>query len=319
MPSKTAGSAGVGLIILASIFFGISGVFAKSLFAVGITPLQVTWLRVAGVGVLLLIVALPVLKQIRHAPLGAIIAFGLAAVAGVQGFYFLAVARLPVGIALLLEFTGPVLVVAWVRWVRRTRLPRPAVVGALVSLAGLCIVIEVWSGLSLDLWGLAAGAGAAACQAGYFLGGESLASRVNVRLLLAVGFGVGTLALTPMAAPWTIEWHRLAVDTTLAGTAVPAYGTVLVLIACTAAAYATGLPALRILSAPVAGGMGYTEVVVASIGAWLLLGEWLTTWQIVGGIVVIAGVATTQRAVATHKVDGEAGALLPDLPDTEQR
>ena len=189
-------SSGVVLILLASTFFGVSGPFAKALIGTGLTPLEVTWLRVTGTGAIIAVAAIPAIKSLIRQrrdssevilPLRGMIGFGLTAIAGVQAFYFLAVARLPVGIALLLEFTGPILVVVWIRWIRRVRLPKAAVTGALLSLAGLAFVVEVWTGLKLDALGLLAGAAAAACQAAYFLAGESLSHRVSTPVLLAVG------------------------------------------------------------------------------------------------------------------------------------
>ncbi|GAB3998792.1 hypothetical protein GCM10029992_25590 [Glycomyces albus] len=199
---------------------------------------------------------------------------------------------------------GPIVVVGWIKFVRRNPLPRPAVVGALLSVAGLCIVVEVWSGLRLDAIGLVAGSAAAACQATYFLGGESLTARVDVRLLLAVGFSVGTVALVPLATPWAMDWASLTSPVVMRGIETTSLVSLIALIASTAVAYVLGLTSLRFLSAPVAGALGYAEVVVAALAAWALLGEALTVPQILGGLVVIAGIATAQRAVARRRIAG---------------
>lgn len=297
MSTRSDAVKGVVLIILASALFAGCGPFAKTLFGTGLDPLQVTWLRLTGSAIVLTIAALPLLRTVRTVPFWALVAYGLTAIAGVQAFYFLAVERIPVGIALLLEFMGPVVVVGWIRFVRRTRLPKAAVVGTLLSVAGLAVVVEIWSGLQLDTLGLLAGAAAAACQAGYFLGGEKLTATVDVRVLLAVGFVIGAIALTPLAAPWSMDWSALAGTTQYAGWSMPAWLTLAALVVATALAYATGLPALKLLSAPVTGAMAYSEVVFAAIIAWLLLGEALTVPQLVGGAIVIAGVFTAQRAV----------------------
>lgn len=300
--SSPRATLGVALVLAASLFFGVCGPFGKVVIQAGLTPLQVTWLRICGVGVIAIAIALvPLVRTLREGkrlPWGALILFGLTAIAAVQAFYFIAVERLPVGIALLLEFMGPIVVVAWVRFVRRTILPRAAVIGVLLSITGLCIVVEVWSGLRLDAVGLIAGSAAAACQATYFLAGEKLTAKVDVRVLLAVGFAVGVVALTPLAAPWALDWAVLSAEVTLGGVETTALVSSTALVLCTAVAYGLGLSGLRFVSAPVAGGIGYTEVVVASLAAWALLGEALTVPQIIGGLVVIAGVFTAQRAVA---------------------
>ncbi len=309
--SSPRAALGVALVLLASVFFGVCGPFGKVVIQSGLEPVQVTWLRIVGVGLIAAAAAAWPLLRLRRGgpkpPLAALALFGLTAIAGVQAFYFIAVERLPVGIALLLEFMGPIVVVAWVRFVRRSPLPRAAVIGALLSLAGLCIVVEVWSGLRLDAVGLLAGSAAAACQATYFLSGERLTAKVDVRVLLAVGFAVGAVALAPLAAPWAMDWAALSSPVTLLGIEATSLGSLVALIACTAVAYALGLTGLRFLAAPVAGAIGYTEVVVAALAAWALLGEALTLPQIIGGLVVIAGVVTAQRAVARRRAAAEEG------------
>ncbi|GAB3650287.1 EamA family transporter [Glycomyces tarimensis] len=304
--SSPRAALGVALVLMASVFFGVCGPFGKVVIQAGLTPLQVTWLRVLGVGLLAVAVAIaPFIRARRDGPrppLAALALFGLTAIAAVQAFYFIAVERLPVGIALLLEFMGPIVVVAWVKFVRRNPLPRAAVIGALLSVTGLCIVVEVWAGLRLDAIGLLAGSAAAACQATYFLSGERLTAKVDVRVLLAVGFTVGTIALTPLAAPWAMNWASLSSEVTLLGVGTTSLASLVALILCTAVAYTLGLSGLRFLAAPVAGAIGYAEVVVAALAAWAMLGEALTAPQIIGGLVVIAGVFTAQRAVAKRRI-----------------
>ncbi|THV42113.1 EamA family transporter [Glycomyces buryatensis] len=296
---------GVMLILLASVFFGVCGPFGKTIIQAGLSPIQVTWLRIVGVGLFAVAAAFLPLYRARKdglkLPLGALALFGLTAIAGVQAFYFIAVERLPVGIALLLEFMGPIVVVAWVRFVRRNPLPRAAVIGTLLSIVGLCIVVEVWTGLRLDAIGLLAGSAAAACQATYFLAGEKLTAKVDVRVLLAIGFTTGAIALAPLAAPWAMDFAALNEPVKLGGIDTVAAVSLVLLVLSTAVAYATGLTGLRFLSAPVAGALGYSEVVVAALAAWALLGESLTVPQIIGGLVVIAGVFTAQRAVASKR------------------
>lgn len=306
--SSPRAALGVTLILLSSVFFGICGPFGKVIIEAGLTPVQVTWLRILGVGAFAVAVAIvPLRRALREGktiPWTGLILFGLSAIAAVQAFYFIAVERLPVGIALLLEFMGPIVVVGWVKFVRRTALPRAAVIGALLSLAGISIVVEIWSGLQLDAIGLLAGAGAAATQATYFLNGGRLSSQVDIRIMLAVGFVSGAAALAPLAAPWAMNWSSLGDTVTVGGVDTTSLVAALLLIGSTTVAYGTGLISLRFLAAPVAGALGYAEVVVAALSAWALLGEALTTPQIIGGMVVIAGVATAQRAVAKRRIVG---------------
>src|SRR4051794_40323858 len=186
---------GLGFGVFSSVAFGTSGSFGKALIEAGVSPLQASWVRVAGAALVLV----PVMLALR--PRAAAVAvrrhwrillpYGVVGVAGCQSFYFVAASRLPVGVAILLEFTGPVLVVAWTRFVLRTALPRSAALGVAIALAGLACVVEVWSGLRLDLLGVLAGLGAAACQASFFLLADRANGRLDPLLMVTAGFAVG--------------------------------------------------------------------------------------------------------------------------------
>src|SRR4051794_35108409 len=93
----------------------------------GFTPEQVASARIGLAAVVLAAgVALfrPELLRVRRAEWPLLLGYGLLGVAGVQLCYFVAAKRLPVGIAILLEFTSPVLIALWTRFARKTRLPR---------------------------------------------------------------------------------------------------------------------------------------------------------------------------------------------------
>ncbi len=161
-------SAGLGLALLSAFAFGGSGVAAKPLIEAGLDPLHVVWLRVAA--------------RRRHHAAGrlappeprtgtsALLAgFGLFAVAGVQAFYFASISRIPVGVALLVEYLAPALVLGWVRFVQRRPVTGPPPSGVVLAVGGLACVVEVWAGLGFDLLGLLLALGAACCQVGYFV------------------------------------------------------------------------------------------------------------------------------------------------------
>lgn len=161
-------SAGLGLALLSAFAFGGSGVAAKPLIEAGLDPLHVVWLRVAGAAVVMLPVAWRHRYLVRERP-ALLAGFGLFAVAGVQAFYFASISRIPVGVALLVEYLAPALVLGWVRFVQRRPVTRAAAVGVVLAVGGLACVVEVWAGLSFDLLGLLLALGAACCQVGYFV------------------------------------------------------------------------------------------------------------------------------------------------------
>jgi drug/metabolite transporter (DMT)-like permease len=296
-------SIGLGFAIVSSITFGGSGPFAKALIGAGFSPQQAAWLRILGAAVLLI----PLVLLLRgRTGLDAarrswpqLVLYGLTGIAGCQTLYFVAASRLPVGVAILLEFTGPVLVVGWLKFVRGTVVPKTAVVGVAMALAGLACVVEVWSGLSLDLIGLLAGLGAAACQATYFLLIDRLTGAADPLVATAAGSVVGAIALTLVATPWTAPLGVLGETTPIGDRSAPAwmFAAWLILIS-TIVAYLTGAAAVQRLSAAIGGAVAYVEVVAASVFAWILLGERLTAPQLIGGAIVLAGAFVAQSSVS---------------------
>ncbi|GLY76116.1 EamA family transporter [Actinoallomurus iriomotensis] len=301
---------GLGFGVFSSVCFGTSGAFGKALIEAGMSPLQASWTRVAGATLVLVPVMLAARRRaaaaaLRHWRL--LLLYGVMGVAGCQSFYFVAASRLPVGVAILLEFTGPVLVVGWTRFVLRAPLPRSAAVGVGIALVGLACVVEVWSGLRLDMIGVLAGLGAAACQAAFFLAADRAVGRIDPLVMTAIGFAVATIVLAACAPPWTVPWHELGMEVALGGHTAPGWLllTLLVLIS-TVVAYVTSVAAVHRLSAPVAGAVGYVEAVAAAVFAWVTLGEHLSPVQLAGGVIVLGGAFVAQRSVAARaQVIGE--------------
>lgn len=159
---------GLGLALGSAVAFGGSGVAAKPLIEAGLDPLDVVWLRVAGAALVMLPLAVRHRNLVRRRP-ALLAGFGLLAVAGVQACYFASISRIPVGVALLVEYLAPALVLGWVRFVQRRPVTRAAALGVVLAVGGLACVVEVWAGLSFDVLGLLLALGAACCQVGYFV------------------------------------------------------------------------------------------------------------------------------------------------------
>ncbi|MGH3391192.1 MAG: EamA family transporter [Actinomadura sp.] len=307
---------GLGLAMLSSICFGASGALGKALITAGLSPLQAVWLRIAGAALVLVPLVL-VLRGVarlrgvrRFAP--QLLLYGATGVAGCQAFYFVAASRLPVGVAILLEFTGPVLVLGWIRLVRRLPVHRTAAVGVAVAMVGLACVVQVWSGLRLDALGLAAGLGAAACQAAYFLLVERLTGDIDPLVMTAAGSVVGAVLLTVPAMPWSMPWRILPATVTVGDHTAPAWLLAAwMVVVSTVIAYIAGIAAVQRLSAQVAGAIGYTEAVAATLIAWAVLSERLTTVQLVGGAIVLAGAFIAQRAAPGRPARTGPGATEP--------
>lgn len=303
-------STGVLFGVASSVAFGAGGPFAKALIEAGFSPLQAVWLRLIGTVVVLVALCLALRRPGQPATMvrnrWPIVIYGLVAVAACQVLYFIAASRLPVGIAILLEFTGPVLVVAWEKLVRRAHVAPVSIAGVGVAMAGLAIVVQIWSGVSLDALGLAAGLGAAAGNAAYFLLIDHLAGSVDPLTLTVGGMSVGLVVLLPLAAPWSAPWGVLGGAVPLGSHRVPgwALAAFMVLIS-TVLSYLTGAAAVQRLSATVAAGLAYVEPASATVVAWVVLGERLSTIQIAGGAVVLGGAFLAQRGIGSSRQEDQ--------------
>ncbi|MER5362393.1 EamA family transporter [Streptomyces sp. NPDC002785] len=301
MHASQGRSASLGLALASAFAFGGSGVAAKPLIEAGLDPLHVVWLRVAGAALVMLPVAWRHRGLVRNRPI-LLLGFGLLAVAGVQAFYFAALSRIPVGVALLVEYLAPALVLGWVRFVQRRPVTRGAAVGVVLAVGGLACVVEIWSGLSFDVVGLLFALGAACCQVGYFVlsdqgsadgaeGGEP-PHPVGV---IAYGLLIGTVVLTVVARPWGMDWSVLGGSAGMDGTDVPAWLLLgWIVLMSTVIAYVTGVISVRLLSPAVAGVVACLEAVVATVLAWVMLGEYLSAPQLIGGSLVLIGAFIAQ-------------------------
>ncbi|MEU1421038.1 DMT family transporter [Kitasatospora sp. NPDC005751] len=323
-PGRTLG---LSLALVSAFAFGGSGTAAKPLIEAGLSPLHVVWLRVTGAAVVLLPLAYRHRAAVLRRP-GLLIGFGLLAVAGVQACYFAAISRIPVGVALLIEYLGPPLLIGYVKFVQRKPISRGAAVGAGVAVAGLACVVEVWNGLGFDALGVLFALGAACCQVGYFVladAGSRGDRPVDPIAVSAFGLLIGAVVLTVLTRPWEADWGLLGGQVVMNGHSLPALlpAAWMVLVA-TVLAYLTGVVSVRHLSPPVAGVVANLEAVVATVLAWILLGEHLGLPQTAGGLLVLAGAFAAQAskpspaaapvevAAPTDDLTGaEAGATAP--------
>ncbi len=292
---QRAGTAGLGLAIASGAAFGTSGALAASLLQAGWTPAAAVTARVVTAA---LVLTLPGVLALRgHRSLlrrggRAAALYGVIAVAGCQLAYFNAVEHLSVAVALLLEYSGALLVVLWL-WVSKGQRPRRLTVGgAVVAVTGLALVLDLAGNAAVDPVGLLWGAASAISLAFYFV----LSARTDEALPpiavawdgLAVGSFVlliaGAVGALPMVAPRT---DVLLLHRTVSWT-VPVLGLSLV---AGVVAYVTGIAAARVLGPKVASFVGLSEVLFAVIFAWLLIGQELSAAQLFGGVFVVAGIA----------------------------
>jgi drug/metabolite transporter (DMT)-like permease len=317
--------AGLALAFVSSWCFAFSGPMAKYLIAAGLTPFEAVWARMAGAGLLLmavLAVVRPRALRIPRSRLPFVGLYAVMAVAGVQSLYFIAITRLPVGIALLLVYTAPVMVVAWVRLVRKVRLARAAYVGAVVAVAGLGLVVEAWQEVRLDALGLMLGLLAGACSAGYFLMNGSFGDDVDPLGLIAWGMTGSAVVLPPFARPWDLPWDAFtAAATPEGGRTLPVLVAYLwMVLVATVVAYILGVNAVRRLSAAVGATVASLEVIGGAVVAWALVGETLGGFQIMGGLIMLSGALLAQTATGSAtRGPAATGSATPGPAATDPR
>ncbi len=197
----------------AALLFGVNGTVSKVALVTGLPSTRLVQLRSTGAALCLLVAVLALrprsLRADRH-DVAFLVVAGIVGIGLVQWLYFVAIERLPVGIALLLEYLAPVFVALWVRFVRRQRV-RPRIWGSLaLCLLGLATVAQVWDGLTLDGLGVLAGIGAAVSLAAYYLTGEHGLAQRDALSLAAWTFGAAAVFWSVLQPPWTYQWSDLS-------------------------------------------------------------------------------------------------------------
>jgi drug/metabolite transporter (DMT)-like permease len=289
-------STSLGLLIglFASLAFGMSGAFVKPLLEAGWSPAAAVTVRALVGGAVLIPVALAALRG-KWATVWRgrwrIAAMGLIGVAATQLVYFASLARIPVSTAILVEYMAPVLLVLFV-WATTRRMPRWVVlVGSVVSVAGLVLVVSPGAETAIDVLGLAFAALAAiGCAIYYVIAARPAQGLPPVALaasgLLLGGVVLGLVGMTGLL-PMTMTFGTVVMMGAPVAWWIPM---LLVAVIATGFAYAASITMSGMLGSRLASFVGLLEVVAAAVYSWVLLGEALGVWQILGGALILAGI-----------------------------
>jgi drug/metabolite transporter (DMT)-like permease len=295
MEARRSAGFGLGLAVLSALTFSTSGTFARSLIAAGWSAEAAVAVRV---GVAALVLAVPAAIALRgrwrvvRRNAGMLTLFGLLAVGGAQVGFFNAIRYLPVGVALLLEYLGVILVVVWM-WAVHGQRPRAlTVAGSVAAMVGLVLVLDLTGGARLDVVGVLWGLFAAVGLATYFV----LSARADAELpavaMASGGMAIGSVTLFLLGVVGLLPLHATFGDVQFAGHTtswlVPLLGVALV---ASVVSYVSGIGAARILGARLSSFVGLTEVMFAVLIAWLVLDELPAAVQLAGGALIVAGVA----------------------------
>ena len=251
----------------------------------------------ARIGIAALVLAVPAIMAARgrwaavRRSLSGIGLFGLLAVAGAQACFFNAVRYLPVGVALLLEYSGIVLVVLWMWAIHGDRPRALTVAGAATAAVGLALVLDLGGSGNIDPVGVMWGLGAAVGLAAYFVMSARIDPELPSVVLASAGMAVGALALITLGAIGALPFEAATDHVVLAGYRtswlIPVLGLSLV---AAVVAYVSGIAGARVLGAALASFVGLTEVMFAVLFAWIALDELPTLVQAGGGVLIIAGI-----------------------------
>lgn len=318
----------LGLVFaVASAFtFGLSGPLAKSLMEAGWSPTAAVTARLAGGAIAMAIVATflrPnwVREALRH--YRTVIAYGIVPVAGAQFCYYNAVSHLSVGVALLLEYTAPVLVVGWLWATTRRRPSTMTLAGVALAIIGIMLVLGIVgthgvTAAQVNVIGVVWALAAAVCAACYFVMSDRVSADgseeggLNPITLAASGLVIGALTVGLLGLSGLMPLTFTANDTVIAGVTTSWVVPVIALaLVPTAIAYSLGIMGIARLRPRFASLVGLSEVLFAVLAAWAMLGEAMTLTQVFGGAVVLAGLALARQGDRSEKV---AQASWPDTP-----
>jgi len=292
------------MVLVAAALFGINGSVAKVALSSGLSSLRLTEARCAGALIGFTLVALAVSPsglRVTRRDLARLALFGVVGVALVQLFYFLAIHRLAIGIALLIQYLGPLLVAIYVRAAGREHVRRRIWVALAFSLAGLALMVELWHGLALDGLGVVYALVSAVIFAVYLLLAEHEVARRDSISVMAWGFLFATLFWTVVQPWWSFPAGRVGDVVTLQGRLaswhLPVWALVLwVVVLGSIVPFALIVASLRHVSATRVGIAAMLEPVVATIVAWAWLQESLAPVQLAGAAVVLVGIGIAQTA-----------------------
>ena len=293
------------MALTAAGLWAVNGVISKVIIESGDVPAQrLTEVRTTGAFVILFVVlalARPGSLRVRREELPVLLTFGVLGLALVQWFYFEAISRLDIGVALLIQYVAPILVALWARFVYHEPVRRRIWASLCLSILGVALLVQLWDGLTLDGVGVATAIGSAITFSIYILSAERAVRRRDPVSLVCYGFLLATIFWAVIQPLWTFPLDRVDDTVSLLGRLDDISLPVWLLMAWmvvfgTIVPFALLAASLRHIPASRAAITAMFEPVAATVFAYAWLGEALTATQLVGGIVVLAAISLAQTA-----------------------
>ena len=269
----------------------LNGSLARYLLDDGLSPARLSQLRSAvAFGLLALGLALFSRRRLRiaRADVGRMAWLGIAGIALVHACYFAAIERLDIGVALVIQYLAPALLLIWLRVVHGRHVAWSLWAAVALSIAGCALVVDALAGFgALDLVGVAAAFAGAITLAIYLVASERAGLRYDAFTTLTWGFGFATLFWLVVTPVWTFPWELISSPRTLGlALGVATIGTLI--------PFLLVVTALRHLPAPRVAVVAMLEPVLGALIAWVLHDQALAASQILGGVVVLIAIGWVQ-------------------------
>ncbi len=291
-------------LLAGALLFSFNGIVSKLVLTSSLSALNLAQVRSTGAFIILfLLIFFRSREKLRvtRKELPQLAFFGVIGIAAVQFLYFMAISRMHVSFALIIEFTAPIWIVLWIKYVKKRFVPTDMWIAIFLAFIGLLFIAQVWKGRTLDTIGLIAAFLDAIALSIYFLMGEKLTKTRDIQSLTFFGFAFATLAWLIILPVWNFPFEVFGERINMQGIfdGFDTYGWVLIawiIIFGTIVPYLLVITGLKTLSASTSSVIGMVEPVLVGILAWWWLREAWLPLQIFGGVLVMVGIYIGDRA-----------------------
>jgi len=290
------------LLLIGVSLFAFNASVAKLVMQAALGAPELTAIRITGAFLVLLPIAYfrarPYLKVSRK-EIPKFIGFGVLGLTMTQFLYFAALERIEVGLAIIIEYLSPIIVALYLRFWRKQFISPRVWLSIVLALFGLSLITDIWSGFDVDILGFSFAFGAAIAVSIYFLGGEVLVRQRGSIALTTLAMGVGAGFWLIFSPFWLWSWELFAntIEISQVGIELPIYSLLIwVAVMGAVAPFWLVFTAMKYIDAKKAAILGLLEPVIASLVAFILLGEILSTIQLIGGAIVLIGVTLAETA-----------------------
>jgi drug/metabolite transporter (DMT)-like permease len=291
-------------LVIGAVFFSLNGVIV-TLVLDHMTTFRLAQVRAIGTFFLLFLITFiqdrnSLKAERREIP--TLIFYGVFGYAMVQLGYFIGISRgVPLSLVLIIEFTAPIWIVLWIKFVRKSVVAKDMWVAIALSLLGLIMVAKVWEGFAFDLIGSFGALGAALALAVYFLMSQSQGTKRSAQAMVVWGMGIAGLFWSLVLPIWNFPTEIFTTEINLQGRfsdySAPGWFLIAyIIIFGTMVPYLFVVGGIRRLSASTSSVIGMMEPVLAGVFAWVWLSQSWSVIQLAGGAIVLIGIYIADRA-----------------------